>query len=58
MKLDGIHESVQTFERKRSARMSLLRDDIEKSKSNTYGKRKYSWREQYDTIMKRKRQEE
>ena len=46
-RLDTIYVAVKYFDAKMSERRKLLADGIKKSKSNTFSRRKYWWREKY-----------
>ena len=54
-KLNVIYMSVVHFGRKMKRRMEALKINTEKSKTKTYARKSYGWRDWYDALMKRKR---
>jgi hypothetical protein len=54
-KLEMVYDAVAHFEQKMKKRRIMLHENIKKSKSKTYERRTYWWREEYDAIMAEKR---
>lgn len=54
-KLEMVYNAVSHFEQKMKKRRIMLNENIQKSKTKTYQRRSYWWRDEYDAIMAEKR---
>ena len=50
-KLNTIYMSVLHFDMKMKKRMENLRASIANSKTNTFARKSYNWRDRYDELM-------
>ena len=57
MKMNNVYHAVKHFKRKTAIRRARLKANIEYLKNGTSSKREYSWRDEYDKIVKAKRGE-
>ena len=52
MKVNEVYRAVTYFKMKMDQRRTLLEKNIRESRENTYPRRKYSFLDEYDEIMK------
>ena len=57
-KLNTIYMSVLHFDRKMKKRLTNLNQSLHESKTKTYSRKSYDWRDRYDEIMEAKQQQD
>ena len=56
LKIDNVYCAVTYFDQRMSLRQTILGENTQRSIDKTYVRREYSWKNEYDKIMRRKEQ--